>query len=115
RNSRRHPRSRGGVETGRLFDRRGRRQHHRQRASTLPTGAATADADQLLAAYGLDWTDDVVELIDYLDRLGDSERPQDLVASVRPDQLDAVSRFRSAAKNWPLTVGHLPASLRYTP
>ena len=51
------------------------------------TGATAADASQLLSAHGMSGMDDVVEIIDHLDRLGGSERPQDLIASVRPDQL----------------------------
>lgn len=53
---------------------------------TSTASAASTEAEQLLAERGLDGTD-TVELIDHLDRLGGADRPKDLFASVRPDQL----------------------------
>lgn len=52
------------------------------------TVAATenSQAQDLLAEHGLDGKD-TVELIDHLDRLGGTDRPADLFASVQPDQL----------------------------
>ena len=45
-----------------------------------------AEAEPLVAEYGLDGMD-AVEMIDYLDRLGGAERPENLMASVRPGEL----------------------------
>lgn len=45
-----------------------------------------ADAQPLLAGYGLDGMD-TVGIIDHLDRLDLEERPADLMASVRPGEL----------------------------
>lgn len=45
-----------------------------------------AEAQALLAAYDLDGLP-VTDVIDRMDRLGGSERPTDLIASVRPDEL----------------------------
>jgi hypothetical protein len=50
------------------------------------TAAVPAPAASVLAGYGLDGMD-TVEVIDHLDRLGGTDRPQDLTASVRPDEL----------------------------
>lgn len=47
--------------------------------------AAGAQAE-LLDAHGLAGMD-VTEIIDHLDRLGGNERPTDLMASIRPDEL----------------------------
>ena len=55
-------------------------------ANAPAASAANPDAEELLADRGLDGMD-TVELIDHLDRLGGTERPDDLFASVRPDQL----------------------------
>ncbi|MGO1316727.1 MAG: CueP family metal-binding protein [Cellulomonadaceae bacterium] len=56
-------------------------------SSAATTDAATADATTaLLSPYGLDGLD-AVELIDRMDRLGGSDRPSDLMASVRADHL----------------------------
>lgn len=55
-------------------------------ADASTASAANTDAEELLADRGLDGMD-TVELIDHLDRLGGTERPDDLFASVRPDQL----------------------------
>lgn len=49
-------------------------------SASLPTEAA------LLAEYGLEGMD-TVEIIDHLDRLGDTERPEDMMASVRSGEL----------------------------
>ncbi len=53
-----------------------------------PAGSTSvpADAEPLLAEYGLDEMD-TVEIIDHLDRLAADERPVDLMASVRPGEL----------------------------
>lgn len=53
--------------------------------SAAPTGTA-AEAEELLVGFGLDGMD-TIDLIDHLDRLGGADRPQDLMASVRPDRL----------------------------
>lgn len=53
--------------------------------STTPS-AADAEAQPLLAEYGIDSTD-TTAVIDELDRLALDERPSDLMASVRPDEL----------------------------
>lgn len=50
------------------------------------TTQVSADAEQLLAQYGLDGME-TVEIIDHLDRLGGPERPAEIFASVKPDQL----------------------------
>ena len=55
-------------------------------ADTSTASAASSEAERLLAERGLDGMD-TVELIDHLDRLGGTDRPDDLFASVRPDQL----------------------------
>lgn len=54
------------------------------RAKSSP--AVPASAASVLAGYGLDGMD-TVEVIDHLDRLAGSDRPKDLTASVRPDEL----------------------------
>lgn len=55
--------------------------------ATAPAAPAVpAEARPLLAAYGLDGKDPE-ELVDHLDRLAVKDRPADLKASVRPDQL----------------------------
>lgn len=43
-------------------------------------------AEEILARYDLDGLD-AVEIVEHLDRLGADERPADLMASVRPDEL----------------------------
>ncbi len=59
-------------------------------ADASTASAANPDAEELLADRGLDGMD-TVELIDHLDRLGGTDRPDDLFASVRPDQLVLVA------------------------
>lgn len=54
--------------------------------SASERGSIPAEAEPLLAEYGLDGMG-TVEIVDHLDRLGGTERPQDLMASVRPDEL----------------------------
>lgn len=53
-------------------------------ASSL--GSVPAEAGPLLAEYGLEGMG-TAQIIDYLDRLGGAARPQDLMASVRPNEL----------------------------
>ena len=56
-------------------------------SSDAETGApAAADASSLLRDFGLDGMD-TREVIDHLDRLGGDERPTDLMASIRTDQV----------------------------
>lgn len=55
-------------------------------ASDLGTASGSADAERVLAPHGLDGLG-TAELIDNLDRMGDGERPADLMASVRADEL----------------------------
>lgn len=56
-------------------------------SSETPQPSATdAEAQPLLAEYGIDSTD-TTAVIDELDRLALDERPSDLMASVRPDEL----------------------------
>lgn len=47
---------------------------------------AASDADTLLAPYGLDGLDGI-ELVDAMDRIALDERPADLIASVRYDEV----------------------------
>lgn len=54
-------------------------------SGTSPT-SVPEEAEPLLAEYGLDGMD-TVEIIDHLDRLAVADRPQELMASVRPDRL----------------------------
>jgi hypothetical protein len=56
-------------------------------SSDAETGApAAADASSLLRDFGLDGMD-TREVIDHLDRLGGDERPTDLMASIRTDEV----------------------------
>lgn len=56
-------------------------------SSDAETGApAAADAWSLLRDFGLDGMD-TREVIDHLDRLGGDERPTDLMASIRTDEV----------------------------
>lgn len=55
-------------------------------SETAQPSAADAEAQPLLAEYGIDSTD-TTAVIDELDRLALDERPSDLMASVRPDEL----------------------------
>lgn len=56
-------------------------------AASEPTPASVpAEAEPLLAEYGLAGMD-TVEIINYLDRLGGAERPEDMMASIRPGEL----------------------------
>lgn len=55
-------------------------------ASEPAPASVPAAAEALLAEYGLDGMD-AVEIIDHLDRLGSAERPEDMMASVRPGEL----------------------------
>lgn len=62
-------------------------------SAPIPTQRATDSAESsapqaapLLAEYDLQGMD-AVEIIDHLDRLGGQDRPGDLMASVRPDEL----------------------------
>lgn len=55
-----------------------------------------APAASLLAGRGLEGMD-TVEVIDHLDRLGVAERPKDLTASVRPDELQLSGGGRKSA------------------
>ena len=54
--------------------------------SASAPASVPAEAEPLLAKYDLEGMG-TVEIIDYLDRLGVTERPRDLMASVRPDEL----------------------------
>ncbi|WP_341358466.1 CueP family metal-binding protein [Georgenia sp. M64] len=54
-------------------------------ADSTPAAGAGAEAG-LLAAHDLAGMD-ATEIIDHLDRLGGADRPADLMASVRPDEL----------------------------
>lgn len=53
-------------------------------------------AAPLLAEYGLQGMD-TVEVIDHLDRLGGADRPSDLMASVRPDELQLAAGKKTAS------------------
>ncbi|MBF0722386.1 CueP family metal-binding protein [Sanguibacter inulinus] len=56
-------------------------------SSDAETGApAAADASSLLRDFGLDGMD-TREVIDHLDRLGGDERPTNLIASIRTDEV----------------------------
>ena len=55
-------------------------------ASESAPARVPAEAEPLLAEYGLDGME-TVEIIDHLDRLGGADRPGDMMASVRPDEL----------------------------
>ncbi|MDG4794067.1 CueP family metal-binding protein [Micromonospora sp. WMMD1082] len=59
-------------------------------AESLPGESVPAEAIPLLSDYGLGGKS-AVEVIDHLDRLGGDQRPADLTASVRPQEL-VVSR-----------------------
>lgn len=64
-------------------------------ATEAPGAAASGSAGQgeesrLLAEHGLAGMD-TVEVVDHLDRLGGDERPDDLMASVRPDEVVVAS------------------------
>ena len=48
--------------------------------------SASGDLGQVMSDHDLDGMD-AVELIDHLDRLGGSERPTEMMASVQPDEL----------------------------
>lgn len=50
------------------------------------SASVPAEAQPLLAEYGLDGLD-TVAIVDRLDRLGSGERPEDLMASVRTDEV----------------------------
>lgn len=54
--------------------------------SGAPVPAPDSETQQSLAAQELDGMD-TVEIIDELDQLGGPQRPTDVMASVRPDQL----------------------------
>jgi hypothetical protein len=56
------------------------------RSATESAASAVPEAAPLLAEYDLQDMDSV-EVIDHLDRLGGKDRPTDLMASVRPDEL----------------------------
>ncbi|MDX5318675.1 MAG: hypothetical protein LPK38_04880, partial [Actinomycetes bacterium] len=55
-------------------------------SSAAGSAASSAEAAPMLAEHGLDGMD-TTAVIDRLDRLPLEERPTDLMASVRPDEL----------------------------
>lgn len=59
---------------------------------TAASGSASGSGEEsaMLAEHGLDGMD-TVEVIDHLDRLGGEDRPDDLMASVRPDEVVVAS------------------------
>jgi hypothetical protein len=59
-------------------------------ASESAASSMPAEAEPLMARYGLDGMD-TVQVIDHLDRLGGDDRPADLMASVRPGELVVTS------------------------
>lgn len=55
-------------------------------SSTSPQGASSDESSKLLADYGLTGMD-ARQAIDHLERLGGADRPSDLMASIRTEEL----------------------------
>lgn len=71
-----------------------------QRSLTQSEAAGSGDLTQVMGEYSLDGMD-TVELIDHLDRLDGSDRPTDLMASVRPDVLVLASGDEEQSREMP--------------